>query len=204
MKILDICKDDRLKKYEFYANFLNSKYFSLMKDALRNLNTDVLFKSKIHGQDHIERVIFFSAILSWYYKLSEIDTKILLLSSSYHDIERINDGYDTAHGMRASKRLHEFSNLDDESLEIAKVAVRCHSLDDKYMKNIIDENIKKDQIDRAYMISKLFKDSDGLDRVRISDLDQKFLRNDFSKQLIDFSNTLFNLYGEYNGLQYNN
>ena len=61
------------------------------------------------------------------------------------------------------------------------------------MDETIEEFFVKD-MDRARYLSKLFKDADALDRVRLGDLNEKYLRNDFSHDLIDFSNKLFEKY----------
>ena len=42
-------------------------------------------------------------------------------------------------------------------------------------------------MDRAIRLAKFFKDADGLDRVRINHLDPAYLRNSYSKDLVDFA-----------------
>ena len=49
-------------------------------------------------------------------------------------------------------------------------------------------------MDRALRLAKLFKDSDGLDRVRLGDLKTKFLRNKFTHDLVDFARDLYESY----------
>ena len=60
----------------------------------------------------------------------------------------------------------------------------------------MDETIREfikdgDDFERTKRLAKLFKDADGLDRVRINHLDPAYLRNDFSKDLVDFAYDLY-------------
>ena len=58
MLILEILNEDKwLDDYKFFKDFKNSSYYETLLDTYQNLNTDILYKSHIHGQGHIERVI---------------------------------------------------------------------------------------------------------------------------------------------------
>ncbi|MDU3153093.1 MAG: hypothetical protein E6706_02310, partial [Anaerococcus hydrogenalis] len=78
---------------------------------------------------------------------------------------------------------------------ILQAVLATHSRSDSKMDQTIEEFFVKD-MDRARYLSKLFKDADALDRVRLKDLDEKYLRNDFSLDLVDFSDKLFKKYME--------
>lgn len=63
------------------------------------------------------------------------------------------------------------------------------------MDDLIKSFIKdSDDFARAKRLCNFFKDSDGLDRVRINHLDPNYLRNDFSKVLVDFAYELYEKY----------
>lgn len=196
MLILEILNEDKwLDDYKFFKDFKNSSYYETLLDTYQNLNTDILYKSHIHGQGHIERVILLSLLLSFYYKLNKNDTDILRYAASLHDTKRVDDSYDTEHGYRAALYSIAYAKIDEKDKNILQAVLATHSRSDKDMDKTIEEFFVKD-MDRARYLSKLFKDADALDRVRLGDLDQKYLRNDFSHDLVDFSNKLFEKYME--------
>jgi hypothetical protein len=195
MKILEILENENwMENYDFFNEFKNSSYYDVLLDTYENLNTDILFDSHVHGQDHIERVIFYALVLAWKYDLDEKDTDILRYAASLHDTQRVSDGYDTEHGHRAAQESAKYAHkLDGEDLEILKGVMACHARNDKLMEESIREFDVKD-MDRALKLAKLFKDSDGLDRVRLGDLKTKFLRNKFTHDLVDFAQDLYDAY----------
>lgn len=196
MLILEILNEDKwLDDYKFFKDFKNSSYYETLLDTYQNLNTDILYKSHIHGQGHIERVILLSLLLSFYYKLNKNDTDILRYAASLHDTKRVDDSYDTEHGYRAALYSIDYAKIDESDKNILQAVLATHSRSDIDMDKTIEEFFVKD-MDRARYLSKLFKDADALDRVRLGDLDQKYLRNDFSHDLVDFSNKLFEKYME--------
>lgn len=194
MRILEILNNENwIKDYDFYDKFMASSYLDKLREAYEKLNTDILFTSHIHGKDHIERVIFFSVLLSFAYKLDEADTNILINAASLHDTRRVNDGWDTEHGPRAARESIQYAHdIKKEDKEILQAVIAAHSRDDKKMDETIREFVKnEDDFPRAKRLAKFFKDADGLDRVRINLLDPAYLRNDYSKGLVDFSYKLF-------------
>ena len=194
MRIVDIiCKEKWINDYEFLNDFKNSNYFDILLDTCENLNTDILFQSKIHGQGHIERTIFFSILLAWKYDLDKRDTDIIRNAACLHDTKRINDGWDTDHGKRAAEESISYADIDKDDINILQAVMAAHSADDIYMDDIIREYGIKD-FDRALFLAKLFKDADGLDRVRINRLDPAYLRNNFSKEIVDFAYVLYEKY----------
>lgn len=194
LRILDV--ESWLDDYDFYRDFKESDYYGLLLETYKNLNTDILFTSQIHGQGHIERVIFYAMVLAWKYDLDRADTDILRYAASLHDTRRENDGYDTEHGHRAAIESTKYAyDLSDDDKEILKGIMAAHSRHDGKMEESLKEFDIKDY-DRALRLAKLFKDSDGLDRVRLGDLKTKFLRNDFSHQLVDFAQDLFDAYNK--------
>lgn len=193
MRIIDILENEAwIRSYPFIDNFVKSDYFEILKDSYKRLNTHILFDSHIHGQDHIERVIFFAHLLAFHYKLDQRDTDVLRNAASLHDTKRINDGWDTEHGHRAALESISYSYADKADDRVIQAVIAAHSTDDKIMDETIREFIKDtDDFERTKRLAKLFKDADGLDRVRINHLDPAYLRNDFSKDLVDFAYDLY-------------
>lgn len=193
MIIYDILDEKEINEQIIIRQFKKSHYYDLLKKAYDSLDEKILFKSRIHGIGHIRRVILFSALNSFLNKLDYMDTQILLKASSYHDIGRVNDGYDTIHGKRSARKLKDLTDFDSEDLKICEFVVEYHSQKDSLIDEIFEtytiENKK-----RAYFLAKLFKDCDGLDRVRINDLDTNFLRNESSLKLVDLSYMIYSYF----------
>lgn len=196
MIILDILNQDLwLDDYDFFNDFRKSDYYEILLDTYKNLNTDILYKSKIHGQGHIERVILFAMLLSFKYELNINDTDVLRYAASLHDTKRVDDSYDTEHGYRAALYSIDYANVDELDKKTLQAVLAVHSRTDSLMDDTIDEFFVED-FDRTKKLSKFFKDSDGLDRVRLNDLDERYLRNDFSKVMVDFAKDLYKSYKE--------
>lgn len=193
MRIIDILENEAwVRSYPFIDDFVKSEYFEILKDSYHRLNTDILFDSHIHGQDHIERVIFFAHLLAFHYKLDQRDTDVLRNAASLHDTKRVNDGWDTEHGHRAALESISYSYADKADDNVIQAVIAAHSTDDEIMDETIREFIKdSDDFERTKRLAKLFKDADGLDRVRINHLNPAYLRNDFSKDLVDFAYDLY-------------
>lgn len=189
MRVIDILNNDEwIKKYDFYEGFMESIYYDKLVEAYEKLNYDILFVSNIHGKNHIERVIFYSVLLAYAYKLDDDDTYVLINAASLHDTQRQNDGWDTEHGQRAAEKSTPYAHdVKESDLAILKAVIAAHSREDEIMDETIREFVKESDFDRAKVLSKYFKDADGLDRVRINHLDPAYLRNEFSKELVDFA-----------------
>lgn len=196
MIILDILNQDLwLDDYDFFSDFRKSDYYEILLDTYKNLNTDILYKSKIHGQGHIERVILFAMLLSFKYELNINDTDVLRYAASLHDTKRVDDSYDTEHGYRAALYSIDYAKVDKSDIKTLQAVLAVHSRTDNLMDDTINEFFVED-FNRAKRLSKFFKDSDGLDRVRLGDLDERYLRNDFSKVMVDFAKDLYKSYKE--------
>lgn len=193
MRIIDILeKEDWIRSYPFIDDFVKSEYYDILKDTYDRLNTDILFDSNIHGQDHIERVIFFTHILAFHYELDKKDTDVLRNAASLHDTKRVNDGWDTEHGHRAAVESIGYSYADKDDDRVVQAVIAAHAAEDEFMDETLREFINEDDdFERTKRLAKFFKDSDGLDRVRINHLDPAYLRNDFSKELVDLAYELY-------------
>ena len=140
----------------------------------------------IHGVRHIKRVLYLAEKISADYDLAEKEEKILALSVCYHDIGRWHNEVDPEHGRLSAVKMTELGLLDDEDLEDAEKElvcrlITCHCLGDDSFKGTPSEEL----------LFKMIKDADGLDRVRIFDLDPYDLRLPVSRKLTDFAWMLF-------------
>ncbi|MBP5165757.1 MAG: hypothetical protein ILP09_00685 [Oscillospiraceae bacterium] len=175
------------------SSLKNTLYWDMLLDALHSLKTEVLYMSHVHGIGHIERTMMHGAFCAMADRLSGADTRLLMLMCSYHDTGRESDWLDNAHGLRSSLKLRSITGLEGEDLKIAMAGVEAHSVGDKAMDAIIASHAPADTA-RARRLAELLKDSDGLDRVRINDLDPHFLRRQASRERAGFARYLFDRY----------
>lgn len=159
----------------------------------KNIKEDLFIDPKgIHGISHAERVLFLALNISKLENYDQSDQKILIKAAKFHDIGRTHNGVCLVHGMLSNRKIEKYDLLNGFSSEeeaIAKYIIHNHCVDDKNtVKNIDDFNIKDKE--RALRLLKALKDSDGLDRVRIGDLDPNYLRIQSSKKLIDLAEGL--------------
>jgi hypothetical protein len=183
---------------EFINTIKSSSDFTIYKDLLNNINTNLLYTSRKHGIQHNERVSLFAYYLCTKLKLNEIDTKISLYASMYHDIGRKNDFEDPLHGRQSANKLDELHlDLKGNELNILKSIITCHSLPDTDF-NKIAEEYKINDYNRALQLFQILKDADGLDRARLNHPTIKinYLRNNISPSLIPIAYKLSNFYLE--------
>lgn len=158
----------------------------------------------VHGVGHVRRVLLHCISLANAIGLSEHERGILMVAACYHDIGRKHDEACEEHGewsldKMAELELDNFYILNDgeggvypeyltyEELETVEFIIRyhCQSDDkgDKAMEDIQDATVKE----LVQKLFPIFKDADALDRVRISDLNLKFLRTKESRQRVKFA-----------------
>ncbi len=131
--------------------------------------------SGIHGVDHEARVLIWQEILSRLLIKEgvDLDQEALRWSAATHDTQRVNDDYDFQHGERAAKWVAENMSSLIPSPTIEKVVYinRWHVPS--------DSSAPKITLELA-----VFKDSDGLDRARLGDLNPDLLRHQITRQLL--------------------
>ncbi len=144
---------------------------------------DFDFISDIHGAEHTKRVLLHMLILCHLMNIPEEEIDMLCTAVTYHDVGRHCDGIDDDHG-RASKKIYE-EDVKNPS-PIISFLIEYHSLPDEMGYKEIDNNpILRDNKEMITRLYKIFKDADGLDRVRLGlkDLDITYLRTEYSKHL---------------------
>ena len=169
------------------------EYYGVFEDFLKRLKRDALFQSPVHGEGHIERTMLHGAMAAMDNGFGYEDTCLLLTMCSYHDTGRLSDWLDDAHGLSSTFKLPDLTDFDGELLEIMKAGIEAHSRADKDMDEIL-KSYNVSDFGRTQKLARFLKDCDGLDRVRLSDLDTKFLRNESSVKRAGFSKFMFDVY----------
>lgn len=168
------------------------------------LNTDVLYRSHIHGQGHIERVMLLGAMIAMNEKLNIKDTRLLLFACSYHDIGRRDDTKDDYHGLRSAELITKYNltdipgDLGRDETAMLKAAIATHSMhDDTLDRNAERFRVPPCELEHCRQLCFCLKDADNLDRVRLHDLDTKHLRHTESIKMADTAEYIFRRYQEY-------
>ncbi len=182
---------DNLTGWAYWPHFLKT---------LHNLNRQALYTSPVHGIGHIERVLLHAAFCAMDEGLSLDDTLLLLDACCYHDVGRINDWVDAEHGFRSSLRLQELTGRDGQELIMLRAAVDAHSRNERDLEDTLRSYHPRDYA-RTLMLAQLLKDADGLDRVRIHDLNTGYLRRPSSVKRADFALYLFGKYQMYQAME---
>lgn len=173
-------------------------YGAAFREALSALRLDSLYQSPIHGTGHILRTLVHGAMGAAAEQLSERETALLLEACSYHDTGRLNDWEDTEHGARSAERIGELTGRTGTELAILRAAVTAHSCPDKQLGDILAQNgLAEDAAARR--VALLLKDADGLDRVRIWDLNPAYLRFPSSVRRAELAKMLYAAWQEETG-----
>ena len=155
----------------------------------------------IHGLKHTERVMIHLVSLVNELSLDDEDVDVLMRAALFHDIGRTHDGVDDLHGEKSWEMVEEmnllsfdsnfkFEEWEEENEETIEFIIKNHCLDDATgYRNL--EKMKSHQAERIEYLFRIFKDADGLDRVRLGDLDPNYLRLEESKKRILFAEGLY-------------
>jgi hypothetical protein len=150
--------------------------------------------SMLHGQAHVSRVMVHAFRLLEATGWSE-ETARLWAAVYLHDIARTHDGLCYLHGGAAMKKFDTLPQLRelfgsggvlDSDYGPIHTAVVHHSLPTEL-----------DSDHPHWRLTSLLKDADGLDRVRLGDLDPRNLRNPQAREMVAYAEALFE---ETNGL----
>ena len=145
-------------------------------------------RSTLHGQSHVSRVMVHAfrliAATGWTEEAPRLWAAVYL-----HDIARTHDGPCFRHGGDAMKKFESLPHLrglfasggvQEDDYAMIHTAVVHHCL--------------LQELDRAHphwRLTSLLKDADGLDRVRLGDLNPKYLRNPEALKMVNFAEALF-------------
>lgn len=163
-----------------------------LEDLRPYLTDPVWFRREpggIHGVAHVTRVLIWSAALA--HRIGNpaaMRWRELYWAASTHDVGRIDDGIDAGHGARSAEWV--LTNLTHQRplaapADLSFVAEICtwHEVAD-------------DRIDQLSLELLLLKDADGLDRVRLGDLDPNRLRTQHAARLARDAQRLYEATGE--------
>lgn len=134
-------------------------------------------ESKIHEAGHLGRALVLQELLSRLQinqqKDVDLDHEALRRSTAIHDVRRIDDGRDLEHGTRTAAwmREHMSSIVPPSTLDRMVYIVSWHVPQDHLAPEMTPELA-------------ILKDADGLDRVRLGDLNPAFLRHEYSRILL--------------------
>jgi hypothetical protein len=156
--------------------------------------------SYLHGVTHTQRVHVhvqrLSAALGW----DDGDAALARCAALWHDIGRIDDGIDSAHGARSAVRAEHLDltrGLAPADTQAVLFAVWFHSLPDHVARESAgDPSLPGDE--RALHVLWLLKDADALDRVRLGEqADPYMLRHDATRHLLamGFADALYAVLG---------
>ena len=188
IKKLNLIQPSNLDKYFYECENEYREYSRHIEMLYKN------HKTKIHGAGHIKRVllnalIIMNCISDESFKFSETEKSAVINFCVFHDIGRDNDFVDDEHGRKSTRYMKEqkleYLNLDKNYFDMVNLFIENHCLHDAIGINEADSLILKQNIDknRIVFLFKLCKDVDGLDRVRLGDLDSNYLRTDSAKKM---------------------
>ena len=134
--------------------------------------------SSIHGVRHARRVLLHTLLLCQLCRLPEPDRQLLVGAALFHDIGRENDGLCFRHGRRSAAKMAalQLAPTEPAAFAIQQFIVTYHCIDDRQAAADLP-GLPAVPPERAWRLFCVLKDADGLDRVRIGDLDASYLRN---------------------------
>lgn len=145
-------------------------------------------RSTLHGQRHVGRVMV-HALRLLAATGQHAHTTRLWAAVYLHDLARTHDGRCYVHGAAAVERL---KTMPDVRALFADAGVR--EADHAPIATAVTWHSKPAELDRTHAhwgLTALLKDADGLDRVRLGDLDPRFLRWPESHGMVGFAERLF-------------
>ncbi len=192
--------------YHELNKFLENFDGNELIDILDNIDRRKLYRSYFHGLHHSQKVCFFAYLIAKNIGLNDTDLKIMLDAAVYHDIGRMNDAEEEFHGFKSASRiLEEFNDefyKNQNNLTYLRAICESHSMDDSKKERIFN-NYKYENADISYdkfvLLDTILKDADALDRTRFKQtsnaaLKEKFLRMDYSRELISLAYLINNHY----------
>ena len=144
--------------------------------------------SRLHGQAHVSRVMVHAFRLLAATGLAE-EAPRLWAAVYLHDIARTHDGVCYRHGGDAMKK---FKTLPEVRALFAQGGV-MESDYDRIHTAVVHHSLPRElaRTHPHWRLTSLLKDADGLDRVRLGDLDPRYLRHPESPSMVPFAEALF-------------
>lgn len=162
-----------------------------------------------HNKLHTKRVLMLALTLARFSKCSHTERAILANTAVYHDIGRTHEWEDEFHGLESVKKVkqdnlplmkiqcvrtkeaYKLATFSEEEVAIITFIMHYHCIEDAEAFSALSELDMSEKGKKiARKLYKLFKDADGLDRVRLGDLDISYLRTPKAKELVVFATDL--------------
>jgi len=156
------------------------------------LETRVTFSlvgSNIHTRMHEEHVLLFSLLMAEGAALTEEEKDVLGAAAVFHDTRRQNDRYDVGHGRRAAQYYKQFCEQNGLIADYrVDFLLSYHDQPDEPGLAFLKEN----DFPGLKSLYDIFKDADGVDRVRLGPnaLDCNRLRTKKSLTLVPLAKHL--------------
>jgi hypothetical protein len=142
----------------------------------------------LDGQAHVTRVMVHAIRLTAATGQSHLAPQ-LWASVFLHDLARKHDGVCYRHGADAAQRLRNEPDLQGRLAEGGITAADYPAIEAAVTAHSAPKEVSRDHAHWALIA--LLKDADGLDRVRLGDLDSRYLRHPQAKDMIAFAQELF-------------
>lgn len=161
-----------------------ANYVPISKELLHRYKTKkgwMGHESLLHGTGHMGRVFILQELICDQLEREGVvvNREATRWAASVHDIGRVDDGLDLDHGTRSAEwmKAHVPAGMSPETVDIATYIVHWHVPEDSEAPEMTTE-------------LKILKDADGLDRVRLGDFDESYLRTDAAHGLIEVAEQL--------------
>ena len=174
-------------KYGVLAIEVRPLYFknSIPLSLLRKFETKrswLRHDSYFHGVDHMARVFILQELICSQLENQgiEVNRQAVRFAAMAHDVGRIDDSTDLDHGRRSAEWIKEnlSADISSEMMDTVTYIVHWHVPPDHEAPVMTTE-------------LKALKDADGLDRVRLGDLDVSRLRTDVARALVGTAEDLY-------------
>ena|SRR5699024_4774535 len=188
----------------FLANVLNDPAYQPIKAPYERwyefMDEKVGFwlpDSEWHTKSHSARVLLLALLIGHQKGVTDEEMEKLAKAAVFHDSRRLDDGIDKGHGGRAAEYYKDYCRehdlpFDEQTYHI----IYYHDQDDAHG---LAEIQKSPDSERGVLLYQIFKDADGLDRFRLGPdaLDEKFLRTEEARALVEFAKELLQKSSDY-------
>lgn len=182
---------DLLKEHSEQVQKMFLYYVQLMHETVNFWKLQKSFD--VHTEGHCTRVLLYALLIGEKRKLLLRSMIALCHASIFHDSRRKDDFMDKGHGDRAAEYYTEYCALHDiKYLPEVFATIKFHDQDDSLGEAYIRKNAKPDDVEGWLEVYRDFKDADALDRFRLGPwaIDERFLRTEQAKSLIDYAQML--------------
>lgn len=193
-KVTDIQRMDLLDLAQFSSEWTAAGIMKSYQQGARRIKRPWFHQPEgLHAVGHTRRVLMLSLLLAYLEGYQPSDWELLALAAVFHDIGRDSDGYDPGHGQASYARTQDEGLLrwtDTGEREIFRFIVENHDLPDNKAYQRVDRYELGD-MQRTLRLYQAFKDADGLDRVRLGDLNPDYLRTGSAPRLLLAAHQLY-------------